>query len=68
VQADDPQQILGHLVVDGAGNNTPALAADDLPNNSAATGRFDEPAGVLIGGRPYLPFDPVLLQILRPLD
>ncbi|CAK9234497.1 unnamed protein product [Sphagnum troendelagicum] len=67
-QADDPQQILGRLVVDGAGNNTPALAADDLPNNSAATGRFDEPAGVLIGGRPYLPFDPVLLQILRPLD
>ncbi|CAK9233398.1 unnamed protein product [Sphagnum troendelagicum] len=67
VQADDPQQILGRLVVDGAGNNTPAPGADDLPNNSAATGRF-EPAGVLIGGRPYLPFDPVLLQILRPLD
>jgi hypothetical protein len=68
VQADDPVQILAHLVFDAAGNNAAALAADDLPNNSAATGRFDEPAGVLIGGRPYLPFDPVLLQILRPLD
>jgi hypothetical protein len=67
-QAHDPVQISARPVVDATGNNTAELATDDLPNHSAATGHFDEPAGVLIGGRPYLPFDPLLLQILRPLD
>jgi hypothetical protein len=52
---DDLNETPARPVTAPTGNNAAAPAADELPKNSAATG-------------PYLPFDPLSLQILRPLN